>query len=82
MAYLNFVKSGGKTYVYVNEYVGEQEYSQKKEKKIVRLGRIEQAFMTLKVWQIDSNKIPLEINRKDHERIPLWIDKVRNRGAY
>lgn len=82
MAYLDFVKSSGKTYVYVNEYVGKQETSMKKEKRIARLGRVEQALMQLKVWQIDPKRIPIEIAPIYHERIPTWIDAVRNRGAY
>lgn len=82
MAYLDIVKSNGKMYVYISKYVGKQEYSMKKEARIARLGRAEQALMTLKVWQIDAKKIPKEIDKEFHNRIPTWIQQVRDRVAF
>lgn len=82
MAYLDFVKSAGKTYVYINEYVGKQKTSSKMEARIARLGRQEQALMELKIWLIDSKRIPKTIDPVHHTRIPEWIDAVRNRAAF
>lgn len=82
MAYLDIVKSDGKMYVYINKYVGKQEFTRKKEARIARLGRADQALMTLKVWQIDAKRIPPEIDKEFHKRIPDWIQQVRNRVAF
>lgn len=82
MAFLEFVNSGRKTYVYINEYVGTQEYSAKKERRIVRLGPLEKAHMQLKVWQLDQKRIPKEIHNEYYKRIPTWIDAVVKRGAF
>jgi len=82
MAYLDMVKSNGKVYVYISKYVGKQEFSMKKEARIARLGRAEQALMTLKIWQIDARRIPPEIEKEFHNRIPEWIQQVRNRVAF
>lgn len=81
MAYLDFVKANGKTYVYINKYVGTQDFTMKKEARVARLGRVEQALMTLKIWQIDNKRIPSELDRECLECIPEWIQKVRNRVA-
>lgn len=82
MAYLDFVKSGGKVYVYVNQYSGNQKFTSKKEIRVARLGRTEQALMTLKVWQMNPERIPLEIDNDVHKRIPTWIQQVRDRVAF
>lgn len=82
MAYLEFNRSGGNTYVYLNEYVGEQKYSTRKEMRIVRLGRIEKALMTLKMWKIDQNLIPKELPKEHYKNINDWIKSVRNRAVF
>lgn len=82
MAFLYFVNAGGKTYVYVNKYVGKQTYTSSKEETVARLGRADKALMTLKIWQMDKKKIPKEIDQESYVRIPEWIQQVRNRVAF
>lgn len=82
MAYLEFVRSGGRTYVYINEYVGDQEFSAKKEIRIASLGRAEQALMMLKMWQVDQNLIPKDINGVNHTRLSKWIETVKKRATF
>lgn len=82
MAYLDMVKSNGKVYVYISKYVGQQEFSSKKEARIAKLGRADQALMTLKIWQIDNKRIPAEIEKDFYNRIPEWIKQVRKRAAF
>ncbi|MBE1555414.1 hypothetical protein [Sporosarcina limicola] len=78
MAYLDFVKTKGKTYV----YVGEKEFSNKKTQRICGLGQLQAAFCVLRFWSIHKKEIPEVIKTNDYARIPAWIDAVRDRGAF
>lgn len=82
MAYLDFVKSKGRTYVYVREYVGVQNYTNRKDVKLHSFGRIERALVTLKMWEINSNLIPETINDEDRKNIDKWINSVRKRAVF
>ena len=82
MAFLDFVKASGKIYVYVAEYVGKQENTNSKEKRILSLGRKEKALENLKKWKKDRQNIPAIVKIKDERELDNWINKVANRGAY
>lgn len=82
MAYLEFVKAAGKTYVYVTEYVGEQENTRKKERRIYTLGRKQKALEKLMKWKREEEKIPFYIGNDENIIIGKWIKKVAERGAY
>lgn len=82
MAYLQFVKSKRKQYVYIRGYIGKVENKSREDEKIVSLGRIERALITLKMWEIDQKLIPKELPKRDYSNINKWINDVRKRGAY
>lgn len=82
MAYLDFVKAKGRTYVYVREYVGSQNFTSRQDVKIHSLGRVERALITLKMWSIDDDLIPPSIKDEDKKNIDKWINSVRNRAVY
>ena len=82
MAFLDFVKASGNIYVYVAEYVGKQEETNSKEKRIFSLGRKEKALEKLEKWKKDRKKIPEVVKIKDESELDNWINKVVKRGAY
>lgn len=82
MAFLDFVKSSGNIYVYVAEYVGKQEDTNSKEKRVFSLGRAEKAIQKLEKWKKDKKKIPDVVKIKDEIELDNWIKKVSKRGAY
>ena len=82
LAYLEFVKAAGKTYVYVSEYVGKQEHTSKLEKRIMSLGRKQKALEKLRSWKNDEKTIPFDIKKEGKFVIEKWIRSVENRAAY
>lgn len=82
MAYLEFVKSAGSTYVYVTEYVGKQEKTLSVKKRIMSLGRQKKAIEKLKKWKSGEKKEPFYIGEDRDYLIDKWIKKVEERGAY
>lgn len=82
MAFLDFVKASGNIYVYVAEYVGKQEDTNSKEKRVFSLGRTEKAIQKLEKWKKDKKNIPDVVKIKDEIELDNWIKKVSKRGAY
>lgn len=79
MAYLEFVKTGKSTYVYVTEYQSAEAGSKKKEKRLLALGDVKAAYDKLEYWQANITKIPKEIKAKDYHRIKHWMHMIRIR---
>lgn len=76
MAYLSQVKSGGKQYIYLTEYCGNQDYSSKLEKHIFSFGNSSVALWKLKGWlkRFDTD-FPDELKTLGYTRMDLeyWI---------
>ena len=81
MAYIELVKSGGHTYVYVVEYTGNKQYSYKKETRILGLGNTNNALLKLQMWSKNKEMIPPVIDRKDYDKIQEWIKKIKLRSV-
>lgn len=82
VAYLEFVKSRGKTYVYVVEYVGVDQREKRKERRIMGLGTLKSAKKQIEEWKKDNSKMPDEIKSEETSVIDYWLESVKNRGAY
>ncbi|OOE05029.1 hypothetical protein BO219_06490 [Anoxybacillus kestanbolensis] len=59
--YLSQVKSNGKQYIYLCSYVGTQEYSTRKEKRIYSFGETKKALIKMKRWKRKFNEFPNEL---------------------
>lgn len=79
MAYLEFANSGKHTYVYISEYVGEQEYTIKKESRILALGRTDSALFKLIDWRKNVDLMPRIIEENYQDKLNEWIPKVAMR---
>lgn len=79
MAYLEFSNAGKHTYVYISEYVGEQESTLKKESRILALGRTDIALFKLIDWRKNVDLMPRIIEENYQDRLNEWIPKVAMR---
>lgn len=79
MAYLEFVKTGKTTYVYLTEYQAAAEGCKKKEKRVLSLGNVRNAYKELEYWQSNQDNIPFQVREKDYPRINHWMHMIRRR---
>lgn len=79
MAFLSFVRSGGKRYVYVTEYCGDQQHSSRKTTNIYKLGQQEEAFFTLQAWDLNFDYFPKTLREKGYCKKDLkkWIEDLK-----
>ncbi|OKO97026.1 hypothetical protein BRO54_0039 [Geobacillus proteiniphilus] len=61
MAYLSQVKSNGKQYIYLCMYVGNQEYSTRKERRVYSFGEARKALLRMKRWKRRFTEFPQEL---------------------
>lgn len=78
MAYLTQVRAGGKQYIYLTEYCGNQLYTSKTEKNIFSFGSTGIAIYKLRNWLRDFDKFPnklkeLGYGKKDAEE---WLKQL------
>ncbi|THD15772.1 hypothetical protein CI793_11215 [Anoxybacillus ayderensis] len=76
--YLSQVKSNGKRYIYLCMYVGTQEYSSRKEKRVYAFGEARRALVKMKRWKRRFTEFPQELlelgcSMKDLEQ---WIQTI------
>lgn len=79
MAYLSQVRSGGKQYIYLTEYCGNQEFTSKKEKNIYGFGNIQMAFLKMKIWEQNFERdFPRELRELGYTQKDLkqWIKQI------
>ena len=79
MAYLEFVKSGKGTYVYLTEYQAAEPGCKKKEKRVLSLGSVGAAYKELEYWKSNQDNIPFQVREKDYPRINHWMHMIRSR---
>lgn len=79
MGYLSQVKSNGKQYIYLTEYVGNQKYSTKKERHVYGFGEARRALLKMRRWKrkfesdFPKELIELGYGAKDLEE---WINTI------
>ncbi|USK56367.1 hypothetical protein LIS82_07815 [Cytobacillus solani] len=56
MAYLTQVRAGGKQYIYLTEYCGNQQYSTKSERNIFSFGSTSIAILRMRKWLWNFDK--------------------------
>lgn len=80
MAYLINTKAQGKKYFYVAQYVGEQDFTEKKYKHIYAIGNETLAFERLSLWLLDNSFIPKELIEVGIQisDIEDWKERVKN----
>ncbi|MBW7651333.1 hypothetical protein [Anoxybacillus sp. ST4] len=61
MAYLSQVKSNGRQYIYLCIYVGSQEYSTRKERRVYSFGEARRALIRMKRWKRKFSEFPREL---------------------
>ncbi|AEH47115.1 MAG: hypothetical protein CW346_02715 [Bacillaceae bacterium] len=61
MAYLSQVKSNGRQYIYLCMYVGSQEYSTRKERRVYSFGEARKALLRMKRWKRRFAEFPQEL---------------------
>lgn len=79
MAYLEFVKAGKSTYVYLTEYQTAEAGCKKKERRVLSLGNVNAAYQELEYWKSNNDNIPFAVNEKDYPRITHWMNMIRRR---
>ena len=79
MAYLEFVKSGKSTYVYLTEYQSAEAGCKKKEKRVLSLGNVNEAYKELEYWKSNEDNIPFQVKEKDYSRINHWMNMINRR---
>lgn len=76
MGYLSQIRSGGKQYIYLTEYIGIQPFSTKTEKHIYSFGSSQIALAKMKSWFRNfENKFPEELKNKGYtfDDLKSWI---------
>ena len=76
MAYLSQVKANGHQYIYLTEYCGNNEYSEKLERHIFAFGNGKSVLMKMYSWLKDfENSFPEELKELGYGREDLksWI---------
>lgn len=79
MAYLSQVKAGGKQYIYLTEYCGNQAFSSKLEKHIFGFGNSGMALLKMKGWlRRFETDFPEDLKKLGYTRIDLenWIKTI------
>lgn len=76
MAYLEFSTAGKHTYVYITEYAGPQEYSSRLEKRLLGLGRVDNALLKLVDWRKNKHLMPQIVEENFQDELDVWISKV------
>lgn len=83
MAFLSFIKSNGKEYMYLSEYVCKQDrpYSSKRDKIIYRFGEINKALLIMNVWFNLPSMFPKELEMMGFglDDVEAWIEKGEQR---
>lgn len=79
MAYLEFSKADGRTYVYISKYVGKQEFTSKVEERILALGRADNALIKLIDWRNNEDLMPIVIEENLQDKLNEWIPRVAMR---
>lgn len=79
MAYLSFIKSNGKKYVYITEY-DEQKNLRSSYKNLYSLGPIDEAAYTLQAWLFNLVHLPQKLKEKgfNEEDICCWIETIKS----
>lgn len=79
MSYLSQVKAGGKQYIYLTEYCGNQAFSSKLERHIFGFGNSRVALFKMRWWlhHFDT-EFPTDLKKLGYTRIDLeaWIKTI------
>ncbi|MGG5253537.1 hypothetical protein ACQYAD_08580 [Neobacillus sp. SM06] len=76
MGYLSQVRAGGKQYIYLTEYCGNQAFSTKTEKHIFSFGSSDVALVKMKRWDRKFDKeFPNQLKEAGYSQVDLkeWI---------
>ncbi|MEH7126012.1 hypothetical protein V7127_22635 [Bacillus sp. JJ1773] len=79
MAYLTQVRAGGKQYIYLTEYCGNQLYTTKNERNIYGFGSTGIAILRMKRWLIKfDNEFPAELKEMGFtkEDLKIWLKQL------
>jgi hypothetical protein len=80
LAFLSQIKSGGRQYIYLTEYCGNQEFSSKKERHIYSFGNSQIALKKMKRWvRMFEHEFPEELKYRGYTKIDLekWIETLQ-----
>jgi hypothetical protein len=79
LGYLSQVRAGGKQYIYLTEYCGNQDFSSKTEKHIFSFGSSNFALYKMKRWLRNfENEFPDELKEAGYSKEDLqnWINTL------
>ncbi|MBP3040570.1 hypothetical protein J9303_13850 [Bacillaceae bacterium Marseille-Q3522] len=79
MGYLSQVRAGGKQYIYLTEYCGNQEFTTKTEKHIFSFGNSRIALLKMKRWYRKfDNEFPEDLVKRGYSKNDLknWIETL------
>lgn len=78
MAFLTQVRSGGKQYIYLTEYCGNQLYSSKNERTIYAFGSTGMAMLRMKRWLWKYEEFPQELKDFgfDRDDLEAWLRQL------
>ncbi|MFC4323677.1 hypothetical protein [Litchfieldia salsa] len=80
MGYLSQVKSNGKQYIYLTEYIGNQKYSTKKEHHVYAFGEVRMALIRMRRWRRKfSSEFPEELKSLGYnaDDLKVWIETIQ-----
>jgi hypothetical protein len=80
VAYLSQIKSGGRQYIYLTEYCGNQEFSTKKERHVYSFGNSRMALLKMKRWiRKFEQEFPDELKSMGYTEKDLetWINTLQ-----
>jgi hypothetical protein len=80
VAYLSQVKSGGRQYIYLTEYCGNQEFSTKKERHVYSFGNSPMALLKMKRWIRNFEQgFPEELKLMGYTEkdLEIWINTIQ-----
>ena len=79
MAYLSQVRAGGRQYIYLTEYCGNQPFSSKMERHVFSFGNSQIALLKMKRWfrRFDTD-FPEELINSGYtkEDLKIWIETL------
>lgn len=83
MAWLTTINSNGSTYVYLLEYVGEQEFKRSREQIVYKFGRIEVALKEMEFWYKFDIFFPDDLRKMGYDRKNLneWIKQLEKKKS-
>lgn len=80
MGYLSQVKANGKQYIYLTEYIGNQNYSTKNERHVYAFGEVMMALIKMRRWRRKFNtEFPEELKELGYDAADLneWIKTIQ-----